>query len=68
MNELTKMIAEVITDNAKKLKIVEKEIVRKYKANEDYSEELRQAKDLKTMINTSVAFYGEKNERTIWYT
>ena len=49
MDALIETIMEQYNEYDAKLKIVEKEIVRKYKNNEDYSEDVIDAKDIKMM-------------------
>ena len=49
MSELIKMIHEQFLEYDKELKKLEKEIIRKYKAGEDYSADVTKASGLKMM-------------------
>lgn len=49
MSEMLKMIHEQLLEYSEKLKVVEKEIVRKYRAGEDYKEDASRANGLKMM-------------------
>ena len=46
---MIELLKEQLEEYSSKLKIVEKEIIRKYKAGEDYSKEVIEANGLKTL-------------------
>jgi len=54
MNEMVNMLKELLTEYSEKLKVVEKEIVRKYKSGEDFKKELTDAKELKALQQETV--------------
>lgn len=49
MSRMQEMIHEQFLEYSKQLKVLEKEIVRKYKAGENYSDEVIKASGLKMM-------------------
>lgn len=53
------LLHEQLTEYSDKLKITEKEIIRKYKAKEDYQEELIKAQGLKALQKQTVLMMGE---------
>jgi hypothetical protein len=54
------MLHEQLIDYSNQLKEVEKEIVRKYKAGEDYHDDLKKARGLKMMKDGCVKMMVEK--------
>jgi len=54
------MLHEQLIDYSNQLKEVEKEIVRKYKAGEDYHDDLKKAGGLKMMKDECVKMMVEK--------
>lgn len=60
MSELLKMIHEQFLDYDKELKELEKEIVRKYKAGEDYADDVIKANGLKMMKEECVRMMARK--------
>ena len=57
---LIELIHEQILDYSSQLKEVEKEIVRKYKSDEDYSADVVKANGLKMLIKEAIRFMAEK--------
>ena len=53
------LLHEQLTEYSNKLKIVEKEIVRKYKAKEDYQKELNEAQGFKALQKETVLMMGK---------
>ena len=60
MSELLKMIHEQLLEYSEQLKELEKEIIRKYKAGEDYSADVRKASGLKLMKEECVRMMARK--------
>ena len=60
MSELLKMIHEQFLDYDKELKELEKEIIRKYKAGEDYQSDIKKASGLKLMKEECVRMMVQK--------
>ena len=60
MSELLKMIHEQLNDYSSQLKETEKEIIRKYKSGEDFSQELTKASGLKMMQKECLLMMTEK--------
>ena len=60
MSELLKMIHEQLNDYSSQLKATEKEIIRKYKSGEDFSQELTKASGLKLMQKECLLMMTEK--------
>jgi len=60
MSELTKMIHEQFLEYDKELKELEKEIIRKYKAGEDYASDVTKASGLKMMKEECVRMMARK--------
>ncbi len=54
MSEMLKMIHEQLLEYSEQLKELEKEIIRKYKAGEDYSSDVTKASGLKMMQDECV--------------
>jgi len=60
MSELLKMIHKQFLEYSEQLKEVEKEIVRKYRAGEDYSADVTKANGLKMMQEESLRMMKRK--------
>lgn len=60
MSELQAMIHEQFLEYDKELKELEKEIIRKYKAGEDYSADVTKASGLKMMKEEAVLMMARK--------
>lgn len=60
MVELIKLIHEQLLEYNEQLKEVEKEIIRKYKAGEDYSADVTKARGLKVMKEEAVRMMARK--------
>jgi hypothetical protein len=60
MSKLQEMIHEQFLEYSEQLDSLEKEIVRKYKAGEDYSEDVRKASGLKMMKEEAVIMMARK--------
>ena len=60
MSELLKMIHEQFLEYDKELKELEKEIIRKYKAGEDYAADVTKASALKMMKEECVLMMARK--------
>lgn len=60
MIKLLKMLHEQLLDYSSQLKVVESEIIRKYKVGEDYSEDLKKAVGLKLMKEECVRMMVER--------
>ena len=60
MSELLKMIHEQFLEYDKELKELEKEIIRKYKAGEDYAVDVTKASGLKMMKEECVRMMARK--------
>ena len=60
MNEMQKIIHEQFLEYGETLKEVEKEIIRKYKAGEDYSADVTRAVGLKMLKEECVRMTVEK--------
>ena len=56
---MIELLHEQLIDYSDQLKIVEKEMVRKYKANEDFQAELTEANGLKMLQKETVKMMGE---------
>jgi hypothetical protein len=59
MDTMLKLLHEQLLDYSDQLKEVEKEIIRKYKANEDYQDELVKANGLKMLQKETIKMMGE---------
>ena len=53
------LLHEQLIEYSDKLKIVEKELIRKYKAKEDYQKELNEAQGLKALQKETVLMMGQ---------
>jgi len=60
MSKLQKMIHEQLLEYSEQLKVLEKEIIRKYKAGEDYSADVTKAIGLKVMKEEAVQMMARK--------
>lgn len=60
MNEMQKIIHEQFLEYGETLKELEKEIIRKYKAGEDYSADVTRAAGLKMLKEECVRMMVEK--------
>jgi len=60
MNEMQKIIHEQFSEYVETLKEVEKEIIRKYKAGEDYSSDVTRAVGLKMLKEECIRMMVEK--------
>lgn len=60
MSEMLKMLHAQLLEYSKELKEVEKEIVRKYRAKEDYSEDVRKATGLKLLQQECVKMMAKQ--------
>ena len=63
MNEMQKIIHEQFLEYGETLKIVEREIIRKYKANEDYSVDVKRSVGLKALKEECVKMMVEKRTK-----
>ena len=61
MNRLQEMIHEQFIEYNEKLKVLEIEIVRKYKAGESYSSDVKRANGLKMMKEEAVRMMARKD-------
>lgn len=59
MSAMQELIHEQFLDYSKQLKVLEKEIIRKYKAGEDYSSDVTKASGLKLMQTEAVKMLVE---------
>lgn len=53
------LLHDQLREYSNKLRVIEKELVRKYKAKEDYQEELNKAQELKALQKATVLMMGE---------
>ena len=53
------LLHEQLTEYSDKLRVVEKELIRKYKAKLDYKKELNEAQGLKALQKETVLMMGE---------
>ena len=60
MSLLQQMIQEQFLEYSEQLKVLEKEIIRKYKAGEDYSADVTKASGLKVMKEEAVRMMARK--------
>ena len=60
MSKLQEMIHEQLLEYSEQLKELEKEIIRKYKAGEDYSDDVTKASGLKIMKEECVRMMARK--------
>ena len=60
MSEMLKMLHTQLLEYSKELKEVEKEIIRKYRAKEDYSEDVRKATGLKLLQQECVKMMAQQ--------
>ena len=60
MSKLQEMIHEQLLEYSEQLKELEKEIIRKYKAGEDYSADVTKASGLKMMQKECVLMMARK--------
>lgn len=60
MTGLAKMIHEQLLDYSEQLKVLEKEIVRKYKSGEDYSKDVSKASGLKMLKEECVRMMAQQ--------
>ena len=60
MSNLQEMIYELLLEYSEQLKELEKEIIRKYKAGEDYSDDVTKASGLKMMKEEAVRMMARK--------
>lgn len=59
MNDMLVLLHEQLKEYTDRFKVVEKELVRKYKAEEDYQKELNEAQGLKALQKATVLMMGE---------
>ena len=60
MSGLQQMIHEQFLEYSEQLKVLEKEIIRKYKTGEDYSSDVTKASGLKVMKEEAVRMMARK--------
>lgn len=61
MGELSKIIHEQLLEYSQQLRELEKEIIRKYKAKEDYSADVTKAVELKALQKECVIMMAQKS-------
>ena len=59
MNDLAVLLHDQLLEYSGKLKIVEKEMIRKYKSGENYQKELDAANGLKEMQKATLSMMGD---------